>query len=123
MIEFEDVGFRFGPVVVLRETTLRLPPGTLNVLVGPAGSGKTTLLRLCYRDLEPTEGRVLFRGRPGGRRARNAIADLRRAIGVVPQEVRFLDHLTVGDNVALPLRAAGIDPATRAADLLSLIHI
>ena len=122
MIEFEDVGFRYGDAAVLCETTLAFGAGSLNVLIGPSGAGKTTLLRLCFLDLQPTEGRFLFNGRPIRRRDRNAIAALRRAVGVLPQEDRFLENLSVIDNVALPLRVCGIARAEREPDLRALLE-
>ena len=112
MIEFEDVSFSHAGTPVLRDTTLTLAPGSLTVLLGPSGAGKTTLLRLCYLDLAPTGGRLRFFGRPVAPRDRNAIAALRRTVGVLPQESRFLEHLSVADNVALPLGSAGSRPAT-----------
>ena len=47
---------------------------------------------------------------------------VRRAIGVVPQRCRFLDHLPLLDNIALPLRVSGIEPAARAEDLRALLE-
>jgi cell division transport system ATP-binding protein len=122
VIEFEDVSFSHAGTPVLRETTLTLAPGSLTVLLGPSGAGKTTLLRLCYLDLAPTGGRLRFFGRPVAPRDRNAIAALRRSVGVLPQESRFLEHLSVADNVALPLRIGGLAAGDRADDLRALLE-
>ena len=122
MIEFEDVGFRYGDAAVLRETTLTFAAGSLNVLIGPSGAGKTTLLRLCYLDLAPTEGRIRIFGRAVAPRDRNAIAVFRRSVGVLPQDAGFLEHLSVIDNVALPLRASGVARAEREQDLRALLE-
>jgi cell division transport system ATP-binding protein len=122
VIEFEDVGFSYGRTPVLRETTLTIASGSLNLLVGPSGAGKTTLIRLCWLDLEPSEGRVRLFGRSVGRKDRKAIAGLRRTIGVLPQEDRFIEHLPVVDNVGLPLRVGGVAPAARAEDLRALLE-
>lgn len=122
MIEFEQAGFSYGHGAVLREMSLTLDPGSFQFLIGPSGAGKTTLLRLCYMDLMPTEGAVRFFGQSIPRTDRNAIANLRRAVGVVHQDCRFLDHLSVGENIALPLRVSGIPLEERTGDLDALLE-
>lgn len=121
MIQFEDAGFSFGATPVLHATSLTLEPGSFTFLVGPSGAGKTTLMRLAYLDLAPTRGSIRFFGRSIRPRDRNAVADLRRAVGVVPQDGRFLDHLPLIDNIALPLAVCGIDRRTRADDIDALL--
>ena len=121
MIELDDVGFSFRRTPVLHGTTLTLEPGSLNVLVGASGAGKSTLLRLCYLDLAPTQGQVRLFGRPVARRNRDAIAALRQAIGVLPQDRRMLEHLPLIDNVALPLRVSG-GAEGRGDDLRALLE-
>lgn len=122
MIEFEDVAFSYGERPVLRKVSLPIAPGSFTFLVGPSGAGKTTFLRLCYHDLEPTAGSVRFFGRRIPQDDRDAIADLRLAIGVVHQECSFLEHLTVYDNIALPLRLSGIPVSERQDDLQALLE-
>jgi cell division transport system ATP-binding protein len=122
VIELEEAGFSYGRTAVLRDMTLTLAPGSFHFLIGPSGSGKTTLLRLCYMDLVPTEGQIRFFGHSIAPRNRNAIAGLRRAVGVVHQDCRFLDHLSLFDNIALPLRVCGIPAAARAGDLEALLE-
>jgi cell division transport system ATP-binding protein len=122
VIELDEVSVSFGRTPVLHATTLALEPGSLTLLVGASGAGKTTLLRLCYLDLAPAAGRVRLFGRPVAHRSRNAIAMLRRAVGVLPQDRRMLDHLSVSANVALPLRVSGGTPEARADDLRALLE-
>jgi cell division transport system ATP-binding protein len=121
VIEFEDAGFGYGGRTVLGGLNLEIATGTFSFLVGPSGAGKTTFLRLCYRDLVPTEGEVRLFGRSYARSSRNAIADLRRAVGVVHQECSFIDHLPLLANIALPLQVCGIGMAERADDLKALL--
>lgn len=121
LIEFEHAAFSFGRSPVLQDITLALEPGSFHFLIGRSGSGKTTLLRLCYLDLAPSSGAVRLFGRAIAGNNRNEIADLRRAVGVVHQERRFLDHLPVFDNVALPLQIAGADAEARVEDLCALL--
>jgi len=122
VIEFENASYAYGRALVLRDINLTLQPGSFHFLVGPSGSGKTTFLRLCFCDLFPTEGQARFFGRRIAPNNRKAISELRRAVGVVPQESRFLDHLTVLENIALPLQVSGIDMRARAGDLTALLE-
>jgi cell division transport system ATP-binding protein len=122
VIEFEQAAFAYGRAEVLHDLSLTLDQGSFTLLVGASGSGKTTLLRLCYMDLVPTRGRIRFFGAGIRRDDRDAIAALRRRIGVVHRDGQFLDHLPLIDNIALPLRVAGIDLAERQEDLAALLE-
>lgn len=122
LIDFDEAGFSYGQRTVLEGVTLTLEPGSFQVLLGPSGAGKSTFVRLCYLDLAPTEGRVRFFGRPIRPGDRNTIADVRRRLGVVHQDGRFLDHLPLIENIALPLRASGLATDVRAADLEALLE-
>jgi cell division transport system ATP-binding protein len=122
LIDFENAGFSYGGAPVIRDTTLTLGPDAFHFLVGSSDAGKSTFVRLCYLDLAPTSGRMRFFGRSIRRNDRNAIADLRRAVGVVPQDCGFLDHLPLIDNIALPLAVSGIERHERAADLDALLE-
>ncbi len=122
MIEFQNAGFRYDRTEVLQDIDVTLAPGSFQFLIGPSGAGKTTFLRLAYLDLVPTSGSVRFFGRTVPARDRDAIADLRRKIGVVDQDCQFLDHLPLIENIALPLLVAGLSPSARAEDLQALLE-
>lgn len=122
MIELDEAGFGYGPDPVLSGVTLTLGPGAFALVTGRAGAGKTTLVRLASGDLAASSGEVRFFGRPIARSNRAAIADLRRAIGVLPQDCRFLDGLSVSENIALPLRVNGLGGAARSEDLRALLE-
>jgi cell division transport system ATP-binding protein len=121
VIEFESAGFGYGQTAILTETDLTIAPGSFRILLGPSGSGKTTFLRLCTMDLLPSTGRIRFFGKSIKPRKRDAVDDLRRAIGVMHQDCRFLDHLPLIDNIALPLQLSGLDARERAGDLEALL--
>ena len=93
-----------GPEV-LRDVTLDLPRGGFQFLTGPSGAGKTTLLRLIYLAERPSSGLISLFGRDASMIPRESLPGLRRRIGVIFQDFRLLDHLSVFDNVALPLRS------------------
>lgn len=120
MIELEDVAYNYGGGELLSEITLRLQPGSFHFLTGPSGAGKTTLLKLCYGALMPTAGHVRLFERDLREMERDDIAMVRRRIGVVHQDCQFLDHLSVSDNIALPLMVAGRDLLAEGANLKEL---
>lgn len=121
MIELRNVSHSYGGEALLTDMSLALAPGSFHFLTGPSGAGKTTLLRICYGELVPSGGQVLLFGSDLRDMARDDVALVRRRIGVVHQDCRFLDHLPVAENVALPLAVAGRDPAAHAGELGELL--
>ena len=108
MIEFSDVGLRYGNgPEVLRDLTFSVEPGSFHFLTGPSGAGKTSLLRLLLLSVKPSRGRVTMFGEDVSDLTHDRLLQMRRHIGIVFQEFRLLDHLTTFENVALPLRVLG----------------
>jgi cell division transport system ATP-binding protein len=108
VLHLDAVGLRYGNgPEVLRDVSFSLAASQFAFLTGPSGSGKTSLLRLLFLALKPTRGRVEMFGHDVVQLPRKALPPLRRKIGVVFQDFRLLDHLSVFDNVALPLRIQG----------------
>lgn len=112
MIELKNAGFTYGGRDILDEMNLRLAPGSFHFLTGPSGSGKTTLLNLCYAALLPTRGAVRIFDQDVRTMERDDVARVRRRVGVVHQDCQFLDHLSLRENVTMPLVVSG-----READL------
>ncbi|WP_152485840.1 cell division ATP-binding protein FtsE [Euryhalocaulis caribicus] len=119
---FENVGMRYGSgPEVLSDINLILEAGSFHFLTGPSGAGKTSLLKLIYLAHRPSHGRISLFGRGSADLKRNEKAEIRRRIGVVFQEFRLLDHLSVFDNVALPLRVSGQKRADYRDDVAELL--
>lgn len=122
MIELENVGYSYGGGALLSEVSVHLAPGSFHFLTGPSGSGKTTLVKLCYGALVPTAGRVRAFDVDMAGLDRDALAMMRRRIGVVHQDCRFLDHLPLADNIALPLTVSGRDLGQENSNLHDLMN-
>ncbi|MBE0414443.1 cell division ATP-binding protein FtsE [Yoonia sp.] len=120
MIELDNVSYGYGDNLLFSDLQLTLTPGSFHFLTGPSGAGKTTLLRLCYADLLAHAGQVRLFGKDAAGLDRDAVAMVRRRIGVVHQDCQFLDHLTISENIALPLIVAG-RAAEAAGDLAELL--
>lgn len=121
MIELENVAYSYGGGALLSEISLKLAPGSFHFLTGPSGAGKTTLLKLFYGALLPTSGDITLFGDDLRALERDGIAMLRRRIGVVHQDCRFLDHLSVSENIALPLNVSGRQGEAEGGDLSELM--
>lgn len=122
MVRFENVGMRYGSgPEVLRDVTFELEGGSFTFLTGLSGAGKTTLLKLIYLAEPPSRGLVTLFGQELATAKRQDLPPLRRRIGVVFQDFRLLNHLSVYDNVALPLRLAGRRDQDYAHDVRELL--
>lgn len=124
MIEFHDLTLGYAGRDLLNGVSLKLAPASFHFLTGPSGAGKTSLIKLCYGELKPGAGRVEVCEQDIGTLTRDALALLRRRIGIVHQDCQFLDHLTLAENVALPLHIAGQEiDATALTELLAWVGL
>lgn len=124
MIELDNVGYQYGGPALFSGVSLGLAPGSFHFLTGPSGAGKTTLLKLCYGALQATEGEVRAFDRPMASLDRDGLAQLRRRVGVVHQDCAFIDHLSIAENIALPLTVSGrLDMLDNLRDLLAWVGL
>ncbi|VAV94383.1 Cell-division-associated, ABC-transporter-like signaling protein FtsE [hydrothermal vent metagenome] len=123
VLSMSHVGLRYdnGPEI-LSDLNLTLQPGSFSFLTGPSGAGKTSLLKLIYLALQPSRGFVHLFGQDTSMASRDELAFLRRKIGVVFQGFGLLNHLSVFENVALPLRITGRSHASYEDDIQDLLH-
>ena len=91
----------------LHDLTLEVKKGEFVFLTGSSGAGKTTLLKLLFAAERPNEGQILVLGRNIARLRESAIPALRRRIGVVFQDFKLLNRLTIEENVAVALEVVG----------------
>ena len=109
VVRCENVGLRYGlGPEGLQDGTVSLAAGSFHFLVGDSGAGKSSLLKLIYLALKPSRGLISLFGRDIATTPRRELPAMRRRVGVVLQEFRLLNHLSAFDNVALPLRVAGV---------------
>jgi cell division transport system ATP-binding protein len=108
VVRLENIGKHYGAdAEILRDVSLTLDTGEFCFLTGVSGAGKTTLLKIIYLLEPPSRGLVTLFDIDASTASRATRSALRRRIGIVFQDFRLVDHLSVRDNVALPLRIAG----------------
>lgn len=122
MIRVKNVALSYpdGPEI-LRDLDFTLEGGSFHFLTGRSGAGKSTLLRMLYLAHRPARGRLEMFGRDIGALSRDELTGVRQRIGVVFQDFRLIEHLTVLQNVALPLAIGGLPEAKYAANVAELL--
>jgi phospholipid/cholesterol/gamma-HCH transport system ATP-binding protein len=103
-IELHQVHKAFGAQKVLQGVDLAVPPGETTVIIGRSGSGKSVILKHMIGLIRPDSGRVLVGGQDLAGMDDRQLNDLRRRFGMLFQDAALFDSMSVGDNVAFPLR-------------------
>ena len=127
IVQFENVGLRYGTgAETLSDLSFSLRQGGFYFLTGPSGAGKTSLLKLLYLAQRPSRGLIRLFGEDIVTMPRRRLPGFRRRIGVVFQDFRLVRHLSAFDNIALPLRVAGVedhDLETPVTEMLSWVGL
>jgi len=121
LLEIRDITRRFGDFEAVKDVSFAVDSGEFFTLLGPSGCGKTTILRMVAGFDLPDAGQILLDGRD--------LADTpaeKRPIHTVFQSYALFPHLTVGQNVAFPLRMAKVAEAEvrrRVGETLEQVHL
>ncbi len=123
VVRFERVGLRYGRgPEILTDVNMQLRRGSFTFITGLSGAGKSTLLKLCYLNLAPSRGLINLFEQDISVMSRHERQTTKRKIGVVLQDFRLMDHLSVFENVALPLRVIGETRADYSQDVVELLQ-
>ena len=108
MIQFTDVTKSYTEGnTALNGVSLQIEDGEFVFLVGPSGSGKSTIMKIITGELKPTSGQVHVNGFNLEHIRKRDIPHMRRTLGVVFQDFRLINKMTVYDNVAYAMRVIG----------------
>ncbi|MCI0469008.1 MAG: cell division ATP-binding protein FtsE [Nitrospirae bacterium] len=126
MISFHNVSKHYDNHTALNNITFVINKGEMAFITGQSGAGKTTLLKLIYMHETPDSGDIILGDYRIATLKKSQIPLLRRNIGVVFQDFRLLNNLSIFDNVALSLRIRAIaekDVKAAAAEALKKVHL
>lgn len=107
IVDVENLSVTFGSQEVLQDITLRIPPGQTLALLGESGCGKTVLMKSIIGLVKPTKGKIEFDGGNINRLNERQLSRMRLRFGFIFQNAALFDSMTIGQNVAFPLRQHG----------------
>ncbi len=123
MIRFENVSFSYKDnEVILKNLNFEINKGDFYFVTGQSGAGKSTLLRMLFMSLVATKGKVSIFEQDVAQLHKEDVAHLRRRIGIVFQDFRLLDNLSIFQNIALPLRVLGQRAEDYQVDVIELLE-
>ena len=124
MIQFTDVTKSYTEGnTALNGVSLQIEDGEFVFLVGPSGSGKSTIMKVITGELKPTSGTVHVNGYSLERIRKRDIPYMRRTLGVVFQDFRLINKMTVYDNVAYAMRVIGAREAEIKERVPYVMHL
>lgn len=126
IIELQNVAVGYDNEDILKDIQISLDAGSFTFVTGKSGAGKTTLLSMLYLIKKPSKGILKVFGNNINFSNRDTLSLMRQRIGVVFQDFRLLEHMTVFDNIALPLRVRGMHEKEiykRVSELLQWVEL
>lgn len=126
MITFQGVSKYYNGLTAIRDITFTVQKEDMVFVTGPSGAGKSTLLKLIYLSEYPDEGDIVVGDFSLMSIKRSKIPLLRRNIGIVFQDFKLINTLTVFNNVAMPLRIKGVnkkDTKYFVSESLKKVHL
>ncbi|MFB4161692.1 cell division ATP-binding protein FtsE [Geomicrobium sp. JSM 1781026] len=110
-------------VQALNGMDIHIDKGEFVYVVGPSGAGKTTFIKLMIRELKPTEGTIHINGKNLGDLSNKQIPFLRRKIGVVFQDFKLFNKLSVYENIAFALEVIEESPEKIKSQVMDVLEI
>ena len=120
-LKIKGIRKEYGPVVAVHDVNLEVKRGEFLTFLGPSGSGKSTTLYILAGFESPTEGDILLNGE-----TLLSTPSHKRNIGMVFQRYTLFPHLTVGENIAFPLkvrRKSKAEVDSRVREMLRLVRL
>lgn len=116
-----SIGYEKNPPIV-QDINLTINAGDFYFLTGASGAGKSSFLKLMYMGIVPVQGELKIFGYKVNEITRSQASEIRQQIGIVFQDFNLLEHLTIIENVTLPLKIRGIDSGIRYQQAKELLE-
>lgn len=120
LIQLENISKSFGSNHVLTSVNLSIYEGEITTVIGKSGEGKSVLLKHIIGLVEPDSGNILFEGTTLKERTGKEKKELRRKFSYMFQDSALFDSMTVGENIALPLKEGTSIPDK---EILSMVEM
>jgi len=126
MIHFYHVTKRFERDSALHDISFQIEKGEFVFLTGASGAGKSTLLKLILRQIQPSDGQIVVNGRNLATLRASQLPFFRREIGMVFQEFKLIERMTVFQNLSFVMTVIGLSPKEqkrRSMNILRLVNL
>lgn len=126
MIRYEKVNKRYGNVVALKDLSLHIKQGEFVFIIGESGAGKSSMIKLLMKEINPDSGSIYLNGENITKVSRRMVPKIRQAVGMIFQDFRLLEDMTVYGNIEYALDIIGAskkDKKKRIEEVLKSVNL
>ena len=124
LINIKDVNVKYpNGVYAIKDFSVSIKKGDFVFVIGKTGSGKSTFIKMLYREVKPFNGEIILSGLNVAKLKNNKVYKIRRKLGVIFQDYRLLEKLTVFENVAFALEVVGTEKKKIQPKVLKALEV
>ena len=124
LINIKDVNVKYpNGVYAIKDFSVSIKKGDFVFVIGKTGSGKSTFIKMLYREVKPFNGQIILSGLNVAKLKNNKVYKIRRKLGVIFQDYRLLEKLTVYENVAFALEVVGTEKKKIQPKVLKALEV
>ena len=124
LINIKDVNVKYpNGVYAIKDFSVSIKKGDFVFVIGKTGSGKSTFIKMLYREVKPFNGEIILSGLNVAKLKNNKVYKVRRKLGVIFQDYRLLEKLTVFENVAFALEVVGTEKKKIQPKVLKALEV
>ena len=124
LINIKDVNVKYpNGVYAIKDFSVSIKKGDFVFVIGKTGSGKSTFIKMLYREVKPFNGQIILSGLNVAKLKNNKVYKIRRKLGVIFQDYRLLEKLTVFENVAFALEVVGTEKKKIQPKVLKALEV
>ena len=124
LINIKDVNVKYpNGVYAIKDFSVSIKKGDFVFVIGKTGSGKSTFIKMLYREVKPFNGEIILSGLNVAKLKNNKVYKIRRKLGVIFQDYRLLEKLTVYENVAFALEVVGTEKKKIQPKVLKALEV